>query len=143
MLRKCMATILVVFSVLSAQAQEKKVTLSGYIRDAANGEELIGATVLVSSTNTGSTANLYGFYSISMPAGSYDVIYSYVGYESKTITVDLSAAQTMNVELTETSQALGEVEISAERADANVTSTEMSTVKVEMNEIKKLPAPIG
>lgn len=143
MLRKCMAIILVAFSVLSAQAQEKKVTLSGYIRDAANGEELIGATVLVSSTNTGSTANLYGFYSISLPSGTYDVVYSYVGFESKTITVDLITAKTLNVELVETSQALGEVEISAERADENVTSTDMSTVKVEMNEIKKLPALLG
>lgn len=142
MLRKFLAILVIVSGVFSAQAQEK-VTLSGYIRDAANGEELIGATVLVSSTGTGSTSNLYGFYSITVPAGNYEIVYSYVGYESKKLTVDLSATKTLNVELGETSQALGEVEISADKGDENVTSTEMSTVKVEMEEIKKLPALLG
>ena len=80
-------------------AQISNATLSGYIRDAENGEELIGATVYESKSAVGAASNVYGFYSISMPVGEYEFTYSFVGYESKKITVNLSSNQTINVEL--------------------------------------------
>ena len=133
---------LLVFISTSAFAQEKH-TLSGYIKDAANGEELIGATVQIPELASGVATNVYGFYSITLPTGSYKVIYSYVGYSSIEKTVILNDDQKVDVELTMESEALEGVEITAEREDQNVTSTEMSTVKVEMTEIRKLPALLG
>jgi len=143
MFKKLIAFALLFMAIASAQAQEKKVTLSGHIRDASNGEELLGASVYVTETASGTTTNLYGFYSITLPIGTYEVVYSYVGFEAKTETIELNDNKTLNVELGETSTSLKEVEITAERGDENVTSTEMSTLKVEMGEVKKLPALLG
>ena len=69
------------------QGNEPKLTLSGYIKDAASGETLIGASVYISSLGTGTTSNEYGFYSISIPAGSYQAEYSYLGFQSQVIDI--------------------------------------------------------
>ncbi len=50
---------------------QQKFTLSGYIRDGASGESLPGATLrLKAKTNQGSSANNYGFYSITLTPGT-------------------------------------------------------------------------
>jgi len=51
----------------------QKFTINGYVKDAANGEELIGVTVLVVGSSTGTVTNAYGFYSITLPPGKYDL----------------------------------------------------------------------
>ncbi len=77
---------------VTAEKQEypKKYTISGYLRDSANNEVLIGATVRIAGTNRGTFSNAYGFYSMTLPAGNYRLQYSYIGYQSKTLTVNLN-----------------------------------------------------
>ena len=55
-------------------------TLSGYVKDALTGEALIGVSIYVEKESKGATTNVYGFYSISLKSGEYEVKYSYVGY---------------------------------------------------------------
>ena len=64
--------LLLLVTPMSLQAQEK-VTISGYVNDAANGESLIGATVFVQETASGTVTNVYGFYSIILEPGDYAV----------------------------------------------------------------------
>lgn len=135
--------IALLFTGLDAYSQVAKATLSGYIRDAENGEELIGATVFESENGAGASSSVYGFYSLSLPAGEYEFTFSYVGFESQTRTINLKADQALNIELVGSSQKLDAVDIVGEKENDNVTNTEMSTIKVEMNEIKKLPALLG
>ena len=54
-------------------------TLSGYVKDALTGEALIGVSIYVEKESKGATTNVYGFYSISLKSGEYEVKYSYVG----------------------------------------------------------------
>ncbi|UOQ73826.1 carboxypeptidase-like regulatory domain-containing protein [Hymenobacter cellulosilyticus] len=68
----------------SGTAASGKVTVSGYLKDAANGEALVGATVVVKSLGVGATANEYGFYSLTLPKGSYTITYTFLGYEPRT-----------------------------------------------------------
>ena len=75
--------LFIVLLAFNAQAQSK-FTISGYIKDAANGEALIGATVYIKETGTGAITNEYGFYSLTLPAESYTLHYSYVGYSAVT-----------------------------------------------------------
>ncbi|MBS1689793.1 MAG: TonB-dependent receptor, partial [Bacteroidetes bacterium] len=121
---------------------QKKVSLSGYIRDAASGESLIGATVYIVEAQQGATANGYGFYSVSVPAGKYTVKYSYVGYGTRTESMELIENQSFNAELNNTS-ALKEVEVTTTRKDENVKNTEMGTISLTMDKIKKLPVIFG
>lgn len=125
---------------LSAQ----KATLSGYVRDAGNGETLIGATALVRSTTTGTSTNEYGFYSLSLDPGVYTIVFNYLGFASYALEVDLSAGnQQMDIELEEEGTQLEEVVVVAEEEDSNVRNLQMSVEQLGMNTIKKIPALLG
>ncbi|TPE46442.1 TonB-dependent receptor [Pontibacter mangrovi] len=126
-----------------AQAQDK-VTLSGYIRDRASGEGLIGASVSVQELpGVGVATNAYGFYSLTLPKGTYTLLYSYVGFVASGKTLPLGSSQKLDVELQENSTALQEVEITTHKEDNNVRSMEMSTLKMQVAELKSMPALLG
>jgi len=124
------------------QAQEK-FTLSGYVKDVSNGEELIGATVLVTGTSIGVVTNAYGFYSIALPATKAQLKFSYVGYQSQTIAVELTKNESRNIELAAENQELQEVVVAAERADDNITNVQISKIKLNMDQVRKLPSALG
>ncbi|MCU0450882.1 MAG: TonB-dependent receptor [Bernardetiaceae bacterium] len=125
-----------------AQSVEKH-TLSGYVKDAKNGEALIGVNVYVKGSTTGTTTNVYGFYSLTLPAATYELVVSFVGYNNVSRQVDLRSNQKLDVELTETTLELGEVVVTGIEEDVNVKSIEMSTVKVDIKTIQKIPAFLG
>ena len=131
--------LLVIVNVASAQ----DFTLSGYLRDAETGEELLYATVYVEGSSKGTTTNLYGFYSLTLPKGSYQVTYSYLGYETKVLTLNFSGNITQDVELEPSSNQLEEVVVTAKNEDDNVTSTEVSVLSLDIKEIKKVPVIFG
>ena len=132
------------FFIIAGTLQAQKVTVSGYIKDAATGEELIGATVFVEETKTGGSANLYGFYSITLPeTGAYTIKYNYLGYTAETKNVNLSKSQTINVELSQQNKELQEVVVTGEQSNANVEKVEMSSVSLKMDAVKKIPAFFG
>lgn len=131
------------FSAFSFSASGQKYSLSGYARDADTGEELIGVTVYISSLKLGVVSNVYGFYSITLPAGEYDVQYSYIGYESIVRKITLNADQTVNIELSIKSETMNEVVVLGKSLDANVTDLEMSTEKVDIAQLKKMPSVFG
>ncbi len=137
-------TFLIFFSALSLQAQSpSKSTISGYIKDSSNGEALIGATVYVTETQTGGITNEYGFYSITLPTGSYTLHYSYLGYSPMTQSIALDKNTRIDVELEPEASQLQEVVVQAEIEQANVQNTEMSTNKLEIKTIQKIPAFLG
>ncbi len=127
---------------LITHAQEKK-TVSGYIRDASNGEGLIGVSVYIRELENGVTTNPYGFYSITLPVGTYTFIYSYMGYERTEKVLELTKDLTQDIEMNDESQSLKEVVITTRKEDENVRSIEMSVNKVEMKTIRKMPALLG
>lgn len=122
---------------------QSKTTLSGYMRSAETGEELIGATVFIKELGTGTVANIYGFYSVSVPAGKYTVEYSFLGFQTISKEIDLSESQTFNVELPVSSASLKEIEVVGEAENKNVEQIQMSTVNMKMETIKKIPALMG
>src|SRR5690349_16978643 len=85
-MRRLVAIVFGVYSVLSVAAQDK-FTLSGFVKDSLSGESLIGATISVNGHGKGITSNQYGFYSITMPRGTYTVITSFTGYEPQQIEI--------------------------------------------------------
>jgi len=127
---------------LSLFSQEK-YTISGYVRSAGNGEELIGATVSVPSLNTGVSTNVYGYYALSLPAGKYEVRYSYIGFDDVVKEIQLDGDQQFNIELSESVNQLEAVEIDGEASNKNVESVEMSVNKIDAKTIKKIPALLG
>ena len=126
----------------TVQAQTTQ-TLSGYIRDGETGEALIGATVFLPEIRKGAYANEYGFYSVSVPSGSYQVQYRFLGYQTDTMKIDLSASVREDIELFPYEAEVEEVIISSKAASENIQSTEMGVTQLTMTEIKKVPVLFG
>ncbi len=119
-------------------------SVSGYIKDAANGEGLIGVSVYVKETGTGAVTNSYGFYAVTLPAGNYNLIISYVGYTKQSKFVELSGADVrLNLELKQDSEQLQEVVVSTKREDDNIKSIEMSVNQIDVKTLKRIPALLG
>jgi len=135
--------VLLLFVMSLPAAAQNKHTVSGYVKDLANGEGLIGVSVYVKEVETGVVTNPYGFYSLTLPSGTYNVVFSYIGYQKVSKTVDLNSDQRVDIELSDESENLKEVTISTKKEDDNVRSIEMSVNKVEMKTIKKMPALLG
>ncbi len=114
-------------------------------KDAANGEALVGASVFVTESNAGVVTNVYGFYSITLPAGNYNVEISYIGYDKQTRAVALTENVRLDAELITQSNQLQELVVTAdeEERSANVKSLEMSTNKLDIKTIQKIPAFMG
>lgn len=118
-------------------------SISGYIRDSANGESLIGAIAYIKELKTGARANEYGYYVITAPAGTYTVVYSYAGFNNNEVTVTLDRNIKQNVQMHTLSAQGQEVVVTGERTDRNVKSTEMSRMEISGEKVKSLPVIFG
>ncbi len=118
-------------------------TLSGYVKDQRSGETLTGVNVYnKSNAQQGASTNAYGFYSLTLPKGKYTIKISFVGYTDREIDVNLSENTSKNVEITEGVE-LQAVTVTAEAKDKNVSKTEMGTVTLAIENIKRLPVLFG
>ena len=141
MLKSCLILLaLFISTILGAQGNP---TISGYVRDAATGEELIGASISILNTSTGTIANAYGYYALSLTPGFYNVVYSYLGFGTIIKAVQLDEDVVLNVELSEESLELEEVTIEAERPNDNITNLETGSTRLPIQTIRKIPAFLG
>lgn len=122
---------------------QDKFTVSGTISNKNSNETLIGVNVSVSGIKTGVTTNEYGFYSLTLPKGDYEIIISYVGFGTQTEKISLNQNIKKNVSLTESGQELQEVVITTEKSIANIRKPEMSVNKLSISTIKKMPVVLG
>ena len=134
---------LLIFSFIHV-ANAQKATLSGYLKDASNGEGLIGASIYVKELKTGNVSNTYGFYSLTLPVGEYTLVFSSSGLKKVERVVKFSGTnQTLSIELETESNELAEVRVTARAVDENVKGLEMSVNKIDIKTIRKIPALLG
>ena len=138
-----------VLATASAHAQQApRVTISGYVRDAATGENLIGVAVVNPATGQGTATNTYGFYSLTLPAVAADsvrVLASYLGYERGRWVTPATRSATHDFRLRAASSELGEVTVIGSQATEEriERTTRMSTINVPIAQIKSLPKLFG
>ncbi|HZY79276.1 MAG TPA: TonB-dependent receptor [Cyclobacteriaceae bacterium] len=137
-MRLIFTVILLIPSLVFAQ----RFTISGYVRDKATGESLIGAAVLNKKTTQGTTANVHGFYSITLPRDSVNLVYSYVGYSPIQLRFVLKRDTAIDVSLVSANQ-LDEVVVNATKVDEIQETTQMSSVNIPIETVKALPALLG
>ena len=143
-MRSGFALILIFLTSLSGKVfAQNHVTISGYITDKSNGEAVIGATVYIQELETGAAANVYGFYSLTIPSGSYTLVYSSLGFRPVTRQIDLKENTTISIEAEKEDVSLEEIVVEGERLDQRVKSVEMSVEKLEAREVEKMPALLG
>ncbi|HEY5511176.1 MAG TPA: TonB-dependent receptor [Prolixibacteraceae bacterium] len=123
---------------------QQKFTISGYIKDAKTGENLIGATVTIKELQgKGAGTNAYGFYSLTLPPGRYQISAQFIGYAPETEQINLVQSLRKNFALVEQISTLDEVVVSGQRKDDNITKTTMGMQKLSTNEIRSIPVFFG
>ena len=140
-----MRFITVIFLFLSCSISvtaQKKVTISGYLKDVSSGEDLIGASVFIKETMKGTTANTYGFFSFSLDPGEYTLIASYVGFDTYEQKISLTEDVRININLTPTAIEMKDVVVTGEKS-TNTESTEMGRATIDIDKVKSLPAFMG
>ncbi len=118
-------------------------TISGYITDDANGEELIGAAIKVKGTTMGAVTNAYGYYALTLPQGSYDISFDFIGYAEITKPIILDKSIRLDIKLAESAEVIDEIELTGVKEDENITTTQMSVMSISSKDIKKMPALLG
>ncbi|WP_452221061.1 TonB-dependent receptor [Lacinutrix salivirga] len=122
---------------------QEKVTLSGTISEAKSNETLIGVNILIPELKTGTITNEYGFYSITLPKGTYNVVISYIGFNDFSESIELSESLKKDFSLTESLESLDEVIITQNIEKLNIRQPQMSVNVLKASTIKDIPVVLG
>ncbi len=135
--------LLLIFSQIKISAQ-KKITISGYVKDAATKEVLIGATVVNANTQTGTSTNPYGFFSLSATAAdTVELIFSYAGYTIQAKKITVKTDLRLTVLLASSKENLNEVVLISGKNNRNIQKAQMGVIDVPLKAIKNLPVIFG
>ena len=132
------------FSGFSQNEKPKKVTISGYIKEAGSNEPLVGATVYIARFKTGTVSNGFGYYSLTFPADTVTLWFTYVGYEMQKIRLDNPQSQVLNISLAE-GKTLNEITVIGNQDTMPFTAenVQMSQLSIRPSEVKAIPALLG
>jgi len=140
---RLLLTTLLLLLVYPMYAQQKLI-ISGNVKDTRTGEDLIGATITIKEIKgVHAITNAYGFYSITLPAGKYQILAQFMGYAPQTQQIELKSSVRMDFLLAEQPKEFQEVVVTSSRRDENVTSTQMGVQKLSMKEINNIPVIFG
>ncbi len=133
----------IVLKKAKKKPETERYTISGYIKDKETGESMIGATILVEGTSTGTISNSYGFYSLTLPKGEYILEYSYIGYIKHKHKIELDKDTKISFDLQLNSQLLGEVTIETNEQLETLEKSQMSRIKINPKNLNNLPEFAG
>ena len=142
-MKHALNVIILCLATCATALGQAKFVLNGYIRDTDNGEALIGATIFIKEIDNGSVSNVYGFYSITLSPGTYTLMFNYLGYQPISKTIQLDQNTQVDIDLVPESAQLEEIVVEAEEEQANVENAEMSTNRLDMRTLLKLPTFLG
>lgn len=122
---------------------QEKFSLSGKIKDLENNETLLGVNLIVKELQTGTVSNAYGFYSITLPEGTYTIQISYLGFETYTETIELNQNIKKDFLLKPASEQLDEITITDDFEQQNIRKPEMSVNRLKQATIRQIPVVFG
>ena len=128
---------------ISKALGQEEHTISGVVTDLNTGETLIGVNVLIPELRAGVITNAYGFYSITLPEGTHELIYSTLGYTVERRTIELSNSVVIDLALGENAEELDEVVIKADVEALDISTPQMSVNSLTAQTIKNIPVVLG
>ena len=131
------------FFILFTLTAQQKFTLSGTITEETSNETLIGVTIAFPELRTGVTTNEYGFYSITLPQGDYEVLVSYLGFKEVVQSISLNKDTKIDFKLYEETQQLEEVVVTENVEKMDIRKPQMSVNTLSVSTIKKIPVILG
>jgi hypothetical protein len=138
----CLIIFWFVWLCVTANAQQR-FTINGYIKDSLTGETLIGANLNTPSAGKGVTTNPYGYYSLTLSKGTYLLSCSFVGYNTKIISIHLDSNYQKDIYLIPTNYIIENVTVTGHRRDNNVKTAQMGKIDLNMEQVRSMPALFG
>jgi hypothetical protein len=118
-------------------------TVSGRIKNANSGENIIGGSIYIEELKTGTTSNTYGYYSLSVPSGIYTFQITAIGKAGVTQRLIVNKNLSFDIELFESLTQLNEVVIVAEAMDKNISSIDIGVVNIDTKTLQSMPSFLG
>lgn len=128
---------------LKVVVAQDQVTVNGYVRAMATGEEMIGASLHFPELQAGTITNEYGFYSMDLPEGPHRVVVSYMGYVSIDSFLVINSDLRHDFEMEAAQEQISEVIITANSSSRNINGIQMGVNHLSLETIKKTPAFLG
>ena len=122
---------------------QQRYTLSGTISDAGSNETMIGVSILVPDLQTGAITNEYGFYSLTLPEGNYELIISALGFRDIRQTVNFNSNQRLDFGLESEAEQLEEVVVTEDVERLDIRQPQMSVTSLKAETIKNIPVVLG
>lgn len=141
MFRKCL--IVLSFFLFTYSYSQSNFTLSGYIVDQSSKEVIIGSNVIIPLLNTGTISNSYGFYSITVPEGNYEIIFSILGYKEIVKNINIDKNISIDIMLNEEIEELKEVVITENIEDIKIDLPVLSLNRLSGQTIRQTPVVFG
>ena len=135
--------IFILLFIINSSFSQDKFTLSGVVKDSLSGETLIGVNIIIPELQTGTTTNEYGFYSLTLPKGNYNLLVSYIGFSDIRSEINLNENIKLNFVLKENLEELEEVILTDNPYKVKVSTPEMSVNKITTASIKQMPVVLG
>ncbi len=121
----------------------QRYSISGYVKEANSQELLLGTTIYVPDLELGTTANAYGFYSLTLPKGKYKIQFSFVGYKTQFIEVDLSENIQKDITLEVEGEELEEVVVTADKSINESDNVRSGVINMPIKQMKAIPSLFG
>ena len=138
------STLLIALLLFSLFTSAQNFTISGTVKDASNGEDLIGTLIGVAELpGKGTATNSYGFYSLTLPSGTYTIVFQSLGYQTRNERIELTSNLSLKIELKSAESELSEVQITGERTNDNVRKNEMGAMKIDPKAVESVPVLFG
>lgn len=137
---------ILIFSVLIARVSHaQNGIVRGHLYDEDTGEPVVFANVVLEGTGRGANTDFEGFFSIAeVPPGAYDLVATYLGYDTVRTEIRVGTAEVLyrRLFLSPVAIDLRAVDVSGRRERAR-TEVQAATIALTPNEIKALPATGG
>ncbi len=113
------------------------------MRDSLSRETLIGASLQIKETGKGVNSNQYGYFSLTLSEGEYNMVVSFIGFLPFEQKISLHTDQELNLSLLSKSSLSDEIVISTKKRDANVKNAQMGQIDLSMSRMRSVPVIFG
>ena len=135
--------VAILFLSILADAQNRKVVLSGYVRDAETGEPLPQAVVYTADKKTGIAADAVGFYSLQLQPGTQTICCAYFGYQTEEVSIDARKSMKYDFHLRTDRNELDAATVFSRSKREEIRLPQMGLERVDARLVQRLPALMG
>jgi hypothetical protein len=140
--QKYIENILVDIGNPSEKDRSGNIIMTGYVRNKSSKEPVIGAAVYIKELSKGSITNEYGFYSINIPRGNYNIKYTSMGMKETWVNARVNGNGKLDVDMMETLIPLKETIVTADKNNV-LERFEVGLEKLNMRTFRLMPTSMG